>query len=170
MTAVRLTATFFAVAFAGIIYLANTGQGGHYWSFLTGIPMGDKLGHIGLLGFFSLILNLSLRCRRLGPFLLGSCLLVTCMLIEEASQQFLVHRSFDLIDMLANLVGILAGGALSRTFHHRFFRPCPPAPPRAASNPAVTPSCRTNPSAMADTQNMKPDSFLLSRHPGDQIK
>jgi glycopeptide antibiotics resistance protein len=139
MIAVRVSALLFATGFAVIIYLANTGQGGRYWSFLDSIPFGDKLGHIGLLGAFSLILNLALRCRRCGPFLLGSCLLLIGMLIEEASQQFLAHRSFDLLDMVANVAGIFIGAALASFFFRRFPQTASPATVSTKSNKVSIP-------------------------------
>jgi VanZ family protein len=97
----------FAILFGVIILLANQGRG--FWGFLEEIPFGDKLGHIGLVGTLALLLNLTLRNRRLpaplGMIQMGSGLVAVVMTIEEFSQLFLPTRSPDLLDWLANLTG-----------------------------------------------------------------
>ncbi|BET65692.1 hypothetical protein ASA1KI_06100 [Opitutales bacterium ASA1] len=108
----------FAAVFVAIIVIANRGEGARWWGFLETIPYGDKLGHFGLLGTFSLLLNLALRGRRLArvvPWvMLGSVLLAVAITAEECSQAFLASRTFDLADLAANFVGIAAGEVVVR--------------------------------------------------------
>lgn len=100
----------FSIFIALVIRAANTGQGGRYWGFLHHIPWGDKLGHFILMGTLCLLLNLALRCRtvRLGrlPMQLGTLIISVFVIVEEISQVFLPHRTFDLGDLLADGIGI----------------------------------------------------------------
>ncbi len=100
----------FAIFIAFVIRAANTGQGARYWSFLDAIPFGDKFGHVILMGTLCLLLNLALRCRtvriRKLPVLLGTLLVSLFVLLEEITQLFLPNRTFDLIDLLADAIGI----------------------------------------------------------------
>lgn len=116
-TVARLLLPCYAILFAGIIYIANHG-GGSLWHFLTDLPFGDKLGHVALVGTLSLLLNLALKGRRgpgkLSGVMLGSLLVAILMTLEEASQAFFPSRSLDLLDGIANLLGVAAGEALAR--------------------------------------------------------
>lgn len=115
--ALRLALVCYGVLFIGIILIANRG-GGHFWHFLTDLPGGDKLGHLGLVGTLSLLLNLSLRGRRaprpLAGVMLGSVLVAIVMTAEECSQAFIPSRSLDLFDGLANLAGAALGEMVTR--------------------------------------------------------
>jgi hypothetical protein len=108
----------FAGIFVGIVVIANRGEGARWWGFLESVPYGDKLGHFGLLGTFSLLLNLALRGRRLTravPWvMLGSVLLAVAITAEECSQALLATRTFDLADLAANFAGIAAGEVVVR--------------------------------------------------------
>jgi hypothetical protein len=108
---------------AGIIYLANHGDG-HLWAFLRGIPGGDKVGHLGLVGTLTLLLNLALRGRRapgkLSRIMLGSLLVAVLMTLEECSQAMIPSRNLDLLDGLANLAGVALGDRIAR---HRLRSP-----------------------------------------------
>ena len=96
-----------------IVSAANTGTGHRFWWFLSGIPMGDKFGHLGLIGTLSLLLNASLRGRRAPGraafMMLGSLVLLIVATLEEGSQIFIATRTFDVVDWLANVAGIALG-------------------------------------------------------------
>lgn len=113
----------FAIFIAFVIQAANTGQGARYWSFLDAIPFGDKLGHVILMGTLCLLLNLALRCRtvriRKWPVLLGTLLVSLFVVVEELSQLFLQHRTFDLIDLLADAIGIALASWLAILISNR---------------------------------------------------
>ena len=113
----------FAVFIGFVIWVANTGQGAQYWGFLHAIPLGDKLGHVILMGTLCLLLNLALRCRRIRlgklPVLLGTLLVALFVLIEELSQILLPNRTFDLLDLLADGIGIALASWLAVRFRRR---------------------------------------------------
>lgn len=100
----------FAAFIGFVIWVANTGQGRRYWNFLNHIPYGDKLGHVLLMGTLCLLLNLALGCRRLDRLLLGSVIVAVFVLCEEISQIFIQSRTFDLMDLMADAIGILIAG------------------------------------------------------------
>ncbi|WP_338686961.1 VanZ family protein [Haloferula helveola] len=107
----QILLALFTLFFVGVVVLADRGAG--FWGFLKHVPMGDKLGHIGLLTVFSLLLNLVLRGRRLRPplgsVMLGSAILAAVMSLEELSQAWIPSRTMDVTDWLANLAGIAIG-------------------------------------------------------------
>ncbi len=108
----------FVTCFVGIIVLADRGQAGQLWTFAGQVPCGDKLGHLVLVGTFSVLLNVLLERRPapvpFGPLMLGSLLLLVGMTLEECSQMLFPKRSFDGLDGLANVVGIFCGEGLVR--------------------------------------------------------
>lgn len=114
----RLAFVLFTSGFVSLIVLADRGGAGRLWDFVGWIPRGDKLGHLLLVGTLSWLLNLMLEegrdpARR--PRLLPGCaILLVVMTLEEGSQAFIPHRSFDPFDWLANVAGIFGGGMLAR--------------------------------------------------------
>ena len=101
------------------------------------IASGDKLGHLGLVGTMTVLLNLTLKRRKAGPLMLGSMIVLTAMILEEGSQYFIPARSFDGFDSLANLVGVLCGEGLVRMLPRRVTsqdrQPVPPLAKAPAS-------------------------------------
>ncbi len=93
-----------------IIALANQGSEAFIFRLIRFVPFGDKLGHFFLVGTLACFINLSLNWRRIRlPFahlLLGSLLVAGVMLLEEISQLWLTHRTFDLFDLTSDLLGI----------------------------------------------------------------
>lgn len=127
-TALRLALVCYGLMFIGIVISAD--RGASFWKFLNEWPMGDKIGHLGLVGTLSLLLNLTLkgRCapRPFSRIMLGTLLVATVMTVEELSQAFFPSRTLDLLDGLANLAGAALGGVAAR-FLLRLKRPCPAA-------------------------------------------
>jgi len=134
---IRLAFVLFASAFVSLIILADRGGIGVIWEYVALIPFGDKLGHLGLVGTLTVLLNLTLKHRKAGPMMLGSLIVLTGMMLEEGSQFFIPVRNFDGFDALANIVGVLCGEGLVRMLPRRFTRwdpqPLPPAPEAPAS-------------------------------------
>ncbi|ALO34530.1 trypsin [Colwellia sp. MT41] len=103
-----------AVAFFGfilwVIYLANTGQNSVFFQLVARIPYGDKFGHFFLFGLLTLATNIAFRFKSFPLFsrelFLGSILVFIFVVIEEFSQYFIPHRTFDLIDLSADFIGI----------------------------------------------------------------
>ena len=104
--------TLFAFFIGWIIYLADTGQKCIFFDFVKIIPFGDKIGHFLLFGFLTLGTNIVFKLRgiRIGninvPY--GAIVIFCAVVIEEFSQKYMPGRTFDLIDIMANLAGIVA--------------------------------------------------------------
>jgi len=100
-----------------IIYLANHHQYHDLFSIIRSVPGGDKYGHFLLMGLLSFLLNTSLRCRELDvgamPVLLGSVIVSIAVTLEEVSQIFMQYRSFDLVDLLFDYLGIWVFGKVA---------------------------------------------------------
>ena len=117
--------------FAGLILLislsASMGWATPWFARVRQIPGGDKLAHFLLIGGMSLLLNLSLRgtkIRLLGKeFLLGSCVLFVLVTIEEFTQLGMVNRTFDLIDLGSNYLGIFVFGQLALRWTDKTYQP-----------------------------------------------
>jgi len=107
---VSLLAIAFFTFILWIIYLANTGGNSVFFGFVGAIPYGDKFGHLGLFGFLTLLSIIGLRFRTLalGKYkIYYGCLLVALFATaEELSQAFISSRTFDLVDLAADFVGI----------------------------------------------------------------
>lgn len=120
---IRLAFLLFAAGFVSILVIADRGDADLFWNVVGKIPCGDKLGHLGLVGTLSFLLNLALDRRRAfasgDGILLGSLVLLVFMTLEEFSQAFIPCRSFDLLDGLANLVGVFCGEGLVRMLPSR---------------------------------------------------
>ncbi|WP_105213637.1 VanZ family protein [Pseudoalteromonas sp. T1lg22] len=114
-TLMLLALGFFA--FLGwIIYLANTGQPSIFFDLVRALPYGDKLGHFVLFGTATLLLSLALKAAywRLGRVKLywGALIVFLFALSEEISQAFVASRTFDLVDLTADVFGIAAASYL----------------------------------------------------------
>jgi hypothetical protein len=134
---IRLAFVLFTSAFVSLIVLADRGQIGVIWEYVAMVPLGDKLGHLGLVGTLTILLNLTLNRRKAGSLMLGSLTVLTGMMLEEGSQYFIPARSADGFDALANLVGVLCGEGLVRMLPKRVTerdrQPLPPAVKASAS-------------------------------------
>ena len=113
----RLLAIAYFLFLAVVIYLADTRAHLHLFSFIRSTPGGDKCGHFLLMGGFALLLNLSLSGRVVrvagSAFLVGSIVALTLITIEEFSQRLIPHRTFDLLDLLADYAGVFVSGRLA---------------------------------------------------------
>jgi hypothetical protein len=102
-----------------IVFAADVGAGPRYWGWLRNVPLGDKICHFGLMFTFTLLANLALSRRPLAAgsgILLGSVLVGSIVLVEEVSQLWIPGRSFDLVDLAADSLGLLCGDILGRRF------------------------------------------------------
>lgn len=77
------------------------------------LPYSDKLGHFFLMGLFGLLLNLSLSCRQWSGFLIGSLIIGALATLEEFSQLYSAHRTFDWGDLAADYVGLFFFGSFA---------------------------------------------------------
>ncbi|MCK5898357.1 MAG: VanZ family protein [Methylococcales bacterium] len=94
-----------------VIYMANTGGSSIFFDFIKTIPYGDKLGHIGLFGVLTLIVNVGFKYHSFRlislNFYSGTVIVSVFVILEEASQFFIPKRTFDLYDLLSDATGIV---------------------------------------------------------------
>lgn len=90
-----------------IIYAANTGKDNLFFDIVIRIPNGDKFGHFFLFGILTLLLNLALEFRSYQRLPLGTVFVFVFVVLEEWSQYFLPDRSLDIVDLIANWLGVL---------------------------------------------------------------
>jgi polysaccharide biosynthesis protein VpsQ len=118
MNKIQLVLILFCVFLGLVIYTEDVGDGARYWGWVSNVPMGDKVCHCALMFTFSALTNLALRCReiRLGgqTVLLGAVLVTIVVATEEFSQLWIPGRDFDLLDLAADLVGIICGALIAR--------------------------------------------------------
>ena len=93
-----------------IIVLTNLDQKLDFMRILDGVPFGDKLGHFLLYGFLAGLVNIALRFRRLSIWSVDinmAGVVVLCFAIaEEFTQLALAIRTFELADMLSDVLGV----------------------------------------------------------------
>jgi polysaccharide biosynthesis protein VpsQ len=93
-----------------LVLLADSGRGRTVFGLVHSVPGGDKAGHFLLFGILSFLVNLLMRgaeARVLGrPFFKSSVTLMSIVTLEECSQVFFRSRTFDLVDLGADALGI----------------------------------------------------------------
>jgi glycopeptide antibiotics resistance protein len=118
-----------------LVVLADSGSGQWLFSLAAFLPAGDKLGHVILFGILSFLTNLLARgqtMRFLGrPALKWNVILMVVVTLEECSQLFFRSRSFDLLDLSSDALGIWLFGRLAVAYltRKRKARPTPTASP-----------------------------------------
>jgi VanZ family protein len=114
---VKNALNLFAITFIGfvvwVLVRADANQPTIFQTFAVSLPYGDKIGHFCLFGTFSLLLNFVLKLKRITfvnvSFYMGSVCVLSFAIIEEFSQlMFAPQRTFDLIDLAADICGITA--------------------------------------------------------------
>jgi polysaccharide biosynthesis protein VpsQ len=115
--AIRIFALSFGLFIIAAAVIANLGHGESYWPFIYHVRHADKAGHIVLCATLAFLCNLAFSGRCLGrrPFIATTTTLVLLAIIslEELSQIFISARSFDLIDWLADLIGLAIGQSMA---------------------------------------------------------
>lgn len=100
-----------------IIYQINTGSQMLLIRMADIIPMGDKVGHFFVMGFLAYLVNIVMKCKsvRVGPIdlLWGSLIVFTFVFAEEVSQLFIRGRTFSLLDLGSDVLGIWTIGWLA---------------------------------------------------------
>lgn len=116
-------AGLFFVFICYIIFCADTGQSVLFVKQVRHLPYGDKVCHFLLYGILAFLVNLAFNNKTVlimrRPFLLGSIWVLFFAIAEEFTQLFLVHRSFELIDIICDVLGI----ALASVFVRRISLP-----------------------------------------------
>ena len=108
---------FYGMALMGVVLAANFGIARPALRAVGRIPYGDKFCHVILVGILSFLVNRALLCRRFGTArlkpLMGSSILALLVVTEEFSQMAIPSRSFDVLDLAANLIGVILFGYLA---------------------------------------------------------
>jgi polysaccharide biosynthesis protein VpsQ len=104
----------FLLFVATIIVGSDLGQLRSINQLVGALPFGDKFGHLFLIGTLTFLLNYALdgRTLKIGNLkvLLGCAIVAVAITIEEFSQIWMPLRTFDLIDLSANYLGIALAG------------------------------------------------------------
>ncbi|MBX3272745.1 MAG: VanZ family protein [Sandaracinaceae bacterium] len=100
----------YAAVVIAIVAVADLGGAATLFSAVAHVPYGDKLGHFALIGALALLADLAAgrRDARLGRLRvpLASAVVFALVLAEEVSQLAVPARSFDLLDLLADALGV----------------------------------------------------------------
>jgi hypothetical protein len=100
---------FFFIGF--IIYLADTADHNFAFRLIGNIPYGDKVMHGLLYGVMALLLNygLNFKSKKIIGFnmQIGALIVLVFATIEEITQYWIPSRTFDLVDLLADFVGVI---------------------------------------------------------------
>jgi polysaccharide biosynthesis protein VpsQ len=106
--------SLFLLFVAGIIVGSNLGLLIGITNWVNDLPFGDKWGHLVLIGLLTFLLNYALSGRKVKigrlKILLGGTIVAVAMTAEEISQMWMPLRTFDLIDLSANYLGIALAG------------------------------------------------------------
>jgi VanZ family protein len=104
-----------------IIYEADQGASNVFLTFVRTIPFGDKLGHVGLYGLLTFLINLAMRCQVVYllrfKIQIGSLMVLGFSLTEELAQGLFPSRSLDVADAVADVIGIAVAAYMSRRCH-----------------------------------------------------
>jgi len=94
-----------------IIYLADTANYNFAFAMVKHIPYGDKIIHGLLYGIMALTLNYGLYFKSykiLGfNIQIGALIVLSFAIIEEGTQYFIPSRTFDLYDVLSDIIGVI---------------------------------------------------------------
>ncbi len=106
------------VFFIGYIITAVNLKWDMGWaSWIGHIPFGDKICHFILIGTLTFFVNILFNMKRVDlifkPVLLGSLCVFIFISVEEASQFFLSHRNCEILDLVANYLGIFVFGRIA---------------------------------------------------------
>ncbi|WP_348731618.1 VanZ family protein [Rheinheimera texasensis] len=106
---------------AWVILEADLGKPNYFIQLGASMPYGDKIGHLLLFGVLALLLNFATKARQVavGPLrlYLGVVLTLGFALLEEGSQLLFPSRSFELLDILADLLGVTLATLLTSGFY-----------------------------------------------------
>jgi polysaccharide biosynthesis protein VpsQ len=104
------------LAISGVTVGIDVGRLKSVTGWINSLPFGDKFGHLFIIGLLTFLLNYALAGRmvKIGrlKLLLGCTTVAVIMTVEECSQFWIAARTFDLIDLSANYLGITLAGIL----------------------------------------------------------
>ncbi|MFN0053245.1 MAG: VanZ family protein [Planctomycetales bacterium] len=108
----------YVLILALIVCAADSGWWREVFDTVRSIPAGDKACHFLLMGMLVYLANRALQGRRFawkrGVLFVGTVVVSVAVLAEEVSQIWIPGRSFSLLDLAADVLGMLAGDWWSR--------------------------------------------------------
>lgn len=115
---VRWLAFIYAALIAVIVVMADDGHYRFFFDWFQRTPGADKVGHFMLMGGLAFVVNAALGCKlfpwRGRTWLLGSVIVGVIVTVEEFSQIWIPSRTFDLLDLTSDFLGIFILGRLAR--------------------------------------------------------
>ena len=125
----NVTAVTFSLFILSIIYHANTDGSMGAMSAVRSVMHGDKIAHFFLFGTLGFVMNLAFSCKTWAwfgiPVYRGTALVLLFAIIEEFGQHFISRRHFDLLDLLADVLGLLCFAVITRCVYSRISRTFP---------------------------------------------
>lgn len=104
-----------------VIVAADSGRQNYFLQLAGSLPYGDKIGHVLLFAALALLLNFATKARQLAfgavRLYVGVVLTLGFALLEEGSQLLFPSRSFELLDILADLLGVTLATLLTKVFY-----------------------------------------------------
>lgn len=109
-------AIIFFLLLAWVITQANLGNQLALFNLISAIPYGDKISHTLLFGMLSGLTIIAFKHKLFVYKVIkvpwGAFIVFILAALEEVSQLYFVNRNFDLLDLLANAIGIFLSVAI----------------------------------------------------------
>lgn len=116
-------AALYAALLASIVVLADLGETetGRIIDRVRSVPHGDHIAHFVLMGSLALLVNLAIGPRRVTRLAipLGTAIVAVIVTLEEISQLWMHHRTFDPVDLAADFLGIGLATAITLAIERR---------------------------------------------------
>lgn len=114
---------FFFTFICRMIFLADLDQENYIMTISSAVKHGDKIGHFAIYGMMALLLNYALRYRTFRFFnrevFWSTTIVLVFAVTEEFSQLAFKSRTFDLMDVLFDFLGVFL---FSHQVTIRFYR------------------------------------------------
>ena len=115
---IRWLAIGFTLFIISVVALANTQA--NIFAFVNTIPLGDKWGHFILMGTLTLLINLAMwqsgRSKTPRDIITTTLWITLIVTLEECSQYWLPTRTFSLLDLTFDYLGIFVFSLLAIRF------------------------------------------------------
>lgn len=126
MTLLRvLPVIVFTLFIAWVISQANTNSDNIIFQLVGSLRYGDKLSHFTLYGLLSVLAVVASNYHQIKiySYYLPTAAIIVLLLaiIEEITQLFIINRTFDLIDVLADIMGIMFFMLLLKKYKRKSF-------------------------------------------------
>jgi hypothetical protein len=125
MKKIRWIAIGFTIFILFLVLLADMGQAQIWFGALYAFPYGDAVAHSLLMGTLSFLLNLAFPSQRHKPLRVRktSLILAAFITLEECSQILIPGRTFSLIDLAGDYLGVFLLGEFGVVARNFLFHP-----------------------------------------------